>query len=106
MADIHFAAGASRVSTLHTTPVVLEPGQQERLSGLAYGAMKHSIFSAHLMGGCSFGTVVDPQHRFLDLENLFVVDGSVFPTSLGVNPSETIYALASRASAFVAAASK
>jgi choline dehydrogenase-like flavoprotein len=28
------------------------------------------------------------------LKNLHVVDGSVFPTSLGVNPQESIYGLA------------
>jgi choline dehydrogenase-like flavoprotein len=40
-------------------------------------------------------SVVDPQLRHHDVRNLYVVDGSVFPTSLGVNPSETIYGLAS-----------
>jgi choline dehydrogenase-like flavoprotein len=30
------------------------------------------------------------------IENLSVIDGSVFPTSLGVNPQETIYAIASK----------
>jgi choline dehydrogenase-like flavoprotein len=28
------------------------------------------------------------------LTNLYVVDGSVFPTSLGVNPQQSIYGLA------------
>src|SRR5216683_936549 len=39
-------------------------------------------------------SVVDSQLRYHHLDNLFVVDGSVFPTSLGVNPQETIYAIA------------
>jgi choline dehydrogenase-like flavoprotein len=38
------------------------------------------------------------------VENLFVVDGSVFPTSLGVNPMESIYGIASWASEYVRAA--
>ena len=32
--------------------------------------------------------------RHHTLANLHVVDGSVFPTSLGVNPQETIYGIA------------
>ena len=55
------------------------------------------------MGGCRMGTdparsVVDPTLRHHLVENLFVVDGSVFPTSLGVNPMESIYGVASWAS--------
>ena len=58
------------------------------------------------MGGCAMGSdpassVVDVEHRHHQIPNLFVVDGSVFPTSLGVNPSETIYGLAHRARRFV-----
>jgi len=42
--------------------------------------------------------------RHHEIENLFVVDGSVFPTSLGVNPQLSIYGLtALRASALAAA---
>jgi choline dehydrogenase-like flavoprotein len=39
---------------------------------------------------------VNSSGRHHELENVWVVDGSVFPTSLGVNPQLTIYALASR----------
>ena len=38
--------------------------------------------------------------------DLFVVDGSVLPTSLGVNPSETLYGLAHLATDFVAEAAR
>jgi len=40
--------------------------------------------------------VVDAYGRHHHLENLAVIDGSVFPTSLGVNPCLSIYALAAR----------
>ena len=59
-----------------------------------------AVFSAHVMGGCAMGedrarsVVRSHDLRHHELENLHVVDGSVFPTSLGVNPSESIYGLA------------
>jgi choline dehydrogenase-like flavoprotein len=61
------------------------------------------------MGGCAMGpdaatSVVDLDLRHHTLKNLFVVDGSVFPTALGVNPSETIYGVAHMARDVVASA--
>jgi choline dehydrogenase-like flavoprotein len=52
------------------------------------------------MGGCKMGddpstsVVRSTDLRHHTVENLHVVDGSVFPTSLGVNPQESIYGLA------------
>ncbi len=108
MARIHLAAGAERVLTMHVEPVELRSEADLPLLDTApYGALQHSAFTAHQMGGCAMGgspetSVVDSQHRHWQVANLFVVDGSVFPTSLGVNPSETIYGLAHRARDFVA----
>ncbi len=42
--------------------------------------------------------------RCHSLANLHVVDGSVFPTSLGVNPQQSIYGLARLAATRIAAA--
>lgn len=108
MARIQLAAGAREVRSLHLEPVVVRrPADLEKLERAPYGALHHSIFSAHQMGGCPMGEdeavcVVDSELRHRRVENLFVVDGSVFPTSLGVNPSETIYALAHWAGARIA----
>ena len=57
--------------------------------------------TAHLMGGCRMGSdprdsVTNADGRCWDIPNLWVCDGSLFPTSGGVNPSMTIYALAAR----------
>jgi choline dehydrogenase-like flavoprotein len=38
--------------------------------------------------------VVDLDFRVHDTENVYVVDSSVFPTNLGVNPQLTIMAMA------------
>ena len=53
--------------------------------------------TAHLMGGCRMGddpakSVVGPDGRSWDIDNLFVCDGSLFPTAGGVNPAMTIVA--------------
>lgn len=57
--------------------------------------------TAHLMGGCRMGddpetSVTDADGRCWEIPNLWVCDGSLFPTSGGVNPSLTIQALACR----------
>ncbi len=53
----------------------------------------------HLMGTARMGSdpktsVVNEWGRSHDVKNLFVVDGSIFVTSAGVNPTRTIQALA------------
>ena len=55
----------------------------------------------HLLGTCRMGTdpatsVVGPDCRSHDVENLWICDGSVFPTGGAVNPSLTIEAIATR----------
>ena len=57
--------------------------------------------TSHLMGGCRMGddhqdSVVNADGRSWSIPNLWVCDGSLFPTSGGVNPSLTIQALALR----------
>jgi choline dehydrogenase-like flavoprotein len=49
------------------------------------------------MGADPSASVVDPNLRAHDLDNLYVVDASVLPTSAAVNPSLTVAALALRA---------
>lgn len=112
MAQIALAAGAERVWSLHPDEVEIRTEADiAKLDAAPYGALQHSIFTAHQMGGCAMGpepasSVVDTDLRHHRVKNLFVVDGSVLPTSLGVNPSETVYALAHRARAVVAAAAR
>ena len=56
----------------------------------------------HTLGSCRMGddpanSVVDADCRSHDVANLHVVDGSVFSSSLAVNPTLTIFAVALRA---------
>jgi cholesterol oxidase len=62
--------------------------------------------TAHILGGASMGTspadgVIDARNRVFGYENLYVVDGSMIPANLGVNPSLTITALAEHAMSHV-----
>ena len=55
----------------------------------------------HLLGTAKMGadpstSVVDAWGRCHDVPNLFVFDGSIWPTSSGMNPTATIAALALR----------
>ena len=56
----------------------------------------------HLMGTAKMGndpktSVVDSNCKTHDVDNLYIIDGSVFTTSAAVNPTPTIQAVALRA---------
>lgn len=110
MAKLQFAAGARQVATLHTTPVVMKSVEELGLIDAApFEALRLKVLTAHQMGGCAMGkdaetSVVDSTLRYHDADNVFVVDGSAFPTSLGINPMETILGLARWAAGHVAGA--
>jgi choline dehydrogenase-like flavoprotein len=55
----------------------------------------------HVLGTCKMGddpatSVVDADGRTHEVPNLYVYDGSVFPTSAGVNPAATVAAVSLR----------
>jgi choline dehydrogenase-like flavoprotein len=109
MAEIQFAAGAREVF-----PV------DERINGFRSWAeaktalelldlrpLTTRVASAHVMGGCAMSSsskdgVVNVNGRHHQLENLSVMDGSVFPTSIGANPQLSVYGLAWRNAARLA----
>lgn len=76
---------------------VLKPLRPRTLAG----AMGSNEAIAHACGTCRFGSdpttsVLDASNRAHDVDNLYVVDSSFFPSSGGVNPSLTIAANALR----------
>jgi choline dehydrogenase-like flavoprotein len=77
---------------------------QEMLTQIGFYTIKHSLGTrntTHQCGTLCFGTdprasVLDPWCRTHDIDNLFVVDASFFPSSAAVNPGLTIVAQALR----------
>ena len=103
MADIQFAAGAKAVAPVHRdAELYYSPKKaKEAISSLPMEILKARLFSAHVMGGCSMGedpekTVVNSNGIHHEVENLSVFDGSVFPTSIGANPMESIFAISAK----------
>lgn len=58
-------------------------------------ASQHPLGSAR-MGHSPEGSVVDPDGRVWGVDELYVADGSVLPSSLGVNPQLSIMTVATR----------
>ncbi len=62
--------------------------------------------TAHLMGGCRMGndpstSVVNSFGQTHDISNLFICDASIFVTSGGANPTNTVMALAARTADYI-----
>lgn len=103
MAELQFAAGAEKVLAAHLDSHWLDswPKAKAEITELAMKKFRLAIGTAHLMGGCAMGSdvrqsVVDSFGQHHQVENLHIIDGSVFPTSIGANPQLSIYALAAR----------
>jgi choline dehydrogenase-like flavoprotein len=110
MAEIQFAAGATRVMPIHGTGTAYESwtGARAAIDAFALSPRVTPVVSAHVMGGCALGpdprrAAVDPAGRYHHLTNLYVQDGSLFPTSIGANPQLSIYGLAARLASGLAA---
>jgi len=102
LADLLFAAGAKRiVMPYHCLPELRGPDEIPRLWDREIPASEMEILTVHLMGTCMMGSdprrsVVDSWGESHDVKGLFIADGSLFPTPIGVNPMETIMMLATR----------
>ena len=110
LARIQLAAGADVVRSFHEDPVVMRgEGDVALLDRAPWEPLRVAVFSAHPMGGCPMGrdpekSVVDSRLKVHWLDNAWIVDGSVFPTSLGVNPMESILGVAHWAADHIAGA--
>lgn len=105
LARLFFEAGAREVwPGIFGVPSVLRSIDEVRaidegpLDARAYSFIATHLFGAARMGPAADRGVVSPDFETYEVPGLYVVDSSVFPTNLGVNPQHTIMAMASHAS--------
>lgn len=95
--------------TLHTNPVVVRRERDlEAIASRPIGPNDVALFSAHVNGTCRMGrdratSGTDPHGERHGAAGVFITDGSLLPTAPGVNPQETIMALATIVSECIAA---
>lgn len=99
-ARILFASGAREVSTLHTQALRMRsPAELGAMALRPSGPNQLGVVSAHVNGTCRIGTDPEtsgctPDGERHGVPGVYVADGSLVPTAPGVNPQETIMALA------------
>jgi hypothetical protein len=106
---VMFLAGAKEVYVPTTEDVLDNGGQPAVLTKpeqaelvrrkLHFISNRSMVTSAHMqatnkMGASSADSVVARDFRVWDTTGLYVVDGSIFPTSVGANPMQSIYTIA------------
>ncbi|TCK06991.1 FAD-dependent oxidoreductase [Marinobacterium mangrovicola] len=100
-ARILFAAGASflYLPTSDKTLIESEGDIDRVIDALENEPARYRYVSFHPQGTCRMGadparSVVNPYGETHDVKRLYIADASLLPTSIGYNPSETVYALA------------
>lgn len=110
MAEIQFAAGARAVRPHQLGQPYFTSWAECKaaIERMPIEKFQTRLGSAHVMGGCNIGedpakAVVSSNGRHLHLDQLSVMDGSLFPTSIGANPQLSIYGMVARLASMLAA---
>jgi choline dehydrogenase-like flavoprotein len=110
LARMMFEAGAREVwPGLYGVPATLRSIDDVRAIDAVPPDPRHfSFISTHLFGTARMGvdpraSVVGPDFQTHEVRGLYVVDSSVFPTNLGVNPQHSIMAMSRLAATRIAA---
>ena len=112
-AELLAESGAREVLTSSIRPVRWIAGTgsletfMDEADAIGYGANRTAYFSFHQMGSARMGSdpavsVVDANNETHDVDGLYVMDGSCFPTASGVNPMLSIAAIAHRGATLLA----
>jgi choline dehydrogenase-like flavoprotein len=101
--EIYFAAGAQTYFPGHGDAKDYTSYQEflRDLDSFSFDTLRMRLGSAHVMGGSGMSEyprlgVVNSQGRHHQLENLWIWDGSLFPTSVGANPQLSIYGIVAK----------
>lgn len=102
---LHRKLEAEEISVLHNNLMKIKKNDADmdkflnKISSLKWQSNYFTLYSAHQMGTCRMGGndrkhPVNPEGAVKEVKNLYVADGSLFPTASGVNPMLSIQALA------------
>ncbi len=100
LAEIMFAAGAEAVLPgVYGLPYSLSKDQLSRIGQASLDPRSYTMIMTHMFGTARMGTdhsqsVVGQDFQVHGTRGVYVLDSSVFPTNLGVNPQHTIMAIA------------
>jgi choline dehydrogenase-like flavoprotein len=101
-------AGARRIYSPHAKLCSYEPGYNgsietfvKDMDAAGWGNSQVALFSFHIMGTARLGgsrnvSATNPEGETWEVKNLYVMDGSSFPSASGVNPMISIEAVAHR----------
>jgi choline dehydrogenase-like flavoprotein len=101
-AELLFAAGALRVLLpFADLPEISSPGDLAKIRRRPPRPEGLELMTVHIMGSARMAPdpsrgATDPFGRVFGAPGLYVADASLFPGPVGVNPQETIMALAAR----------
>jgi choline dehydrogenase-like flavoprotein len=103
MAELQFAAGAKQVLTGHELAKTYTSWAEAKagIAALPMQPLLTKLVSAHVMGGCGMAAdpargVTRPDGVHWQIQNLSVLDGSLFPTSIGANPQLSVYGIVNK----------
>jgi choline dehydrogenase-like flavoprotein len=102
LAEILFITGAKEVMTgFSNLPMLYSVDDISKLFDARVKAQHVELMTVHIMGTAQMGrdparSVTNEWGMLHNVPNLFIADASVMPSSLGVNPAETIMAVAFR----------
>jgi len=107
-AEILENAGARRIYSPHAKLCSYQPGRSgsiesfvKDMDAAGWDNAQLAMFSFHIMGTARMGdspgtSATNPNGETWEVKNLYVMDGSSFPSASGVNPMISIEAIAHR----------